>query len=53
MKERARELGYDELRAGFNTTPLFGPPVSFGLTTDDYTPKPASETYRALVDRHG
>ncbi|MGA5289690.1 hypothetical protein [Streptomyces pseudogriseolus] len=25
----------------------------FGLTTDDYTPKPAFETYRALIDRHG
>ncbi|MDU0302289.1 hypothetical protein ABTX34_01325 [Streptomyces sp. NPDC096538] len=22
-------------------------------TTDDYTPKPALETYRALIDRHG
>lgn len=25
----------------------------FGLTTDDYTPKPAFDTYRALIDRHG
>ncbi|MFI0897940.1 hypothetical protein [Streptomyces sp. NPDC020983] len=25
----------------------------FGLTTDDYTPKPAFESLRALVDRHG
>ncbi|MGA5518485.1 hypothetical protein ACPCK2_19875 [Streptomyces pseudogriseolus] len=28
-KVRARELGYDELRVGFNTTPLFGPSASF------------------------
>ncbi|MFJ2174083.1 hypothetical protein ACIOHE_14365 [Streptomyces sp. NPDC087851] len=26
---RARELGYTHLRAGFNTTPLFGPATSF------------------------
>ncbi|GAA0707876.1 hypothetical protein [Streptomyces thermocarboxydus] len=29
VKERARKLGYDELRVGFNTTPLFGPSASF------------------------
>lgn len=29
VKERARELGYTHLRAGFNTTPLFGPATSF------------------------
>lgn len=29
VKERARELGYDELRVGFSTTPLFGPSASF------------------------
>ncbi len=28
-KVRARELGYDDLRVGFNTTPLFGPSASF------------------------
>ncbi|MDQ0376160.1 glycoside hydrolase family protein [Amycolatopsis thermophila] len=28
-KERARELGFDHLRVGFNTTPLFGPGASF------------------------
>ncbi|NIH78560.1 hypothetical protein [Amycolatopsis viridis] len=28
-KERARELGHDHLRVGFNTTPLFGPGASF------------------------
>lgn len=25
----------------------------FGLTADDYTPKPAFETFRTLVERHG
>ncbi|MFC8832820.1 hypothetical protein ACFT8V_06420 [Streptomyces griseoincarnatus] len=25
----------------------------FGLTTDDRTPKPAFDTYRALIDPHG
>ncbi|MGW4204365.1 hypothetical protein [Streptomyces sp. NPDC004726] len=29
VKARARELGYTDLRAGFNTTPLFGPAASF------------------------
>lgn len=28
-KARARELGYTNLRVGFNTTPLFGPAASF------------------------
>lgn len=28
-KARARELGYTDLRVGFNTTPLFGPATSF------------------------
>ncbi|MFC7327914.1 hypothetical protein [Marinactinospora rubrisoli] len=28
-KARARELGHDHLRVGFNTTPLFGPAASF------------------------
>lgn len=34
VKARARERGLDHLRAGFNTTPLFGPATSFvaGLT---------------------
>ena len=25
----------------------------FGPTTDDHTPKPVFETYRALIERHG
>ncbi|MGX1541452.1 hypothetical protein [Streptomyces adustus] len=29
VKARARELGYTDLRVGFNTTPLFGPAASF------------------------
>ncbi|MET7370453.1 hypothetical protein ABZS61_32250 [Streptomyces sp. NPDC005566] len=29
VKARARELGYTDLRVGFNTTPLFGPATSF------------------------
>ncbi|MFC1406316.1 MULTISPECIES: hypothetical protein [Streptacidiphilus] len=29
VKARARELGYADLRVGFNTTPLFGPATSF------------------------
>ncbi|MGK5729449.1 hypothetical protein [Streptomyces sp. URMC 124] len=29
VKARARELGHDHLRVGFNTTPLFGPAASF------------------------
>lgn len=28
-KDRARELGHDHLRVGFNTTPLFGPAEAF------------------------
>ncbi|WP_406273901.1 hypothetical protein OH799_00120 [Nocardia sp. NBC_00881] len=31
-KARARELGFDHLRVGFNTTPLFGPAASFPAT---------------------
>lgn len=35
-KARARELGFDHLRVGFNSTPLFGPAASFPATLTEY-----------------
>ncbi|MEV5153147.1 hypothetical protein AB0K81_14590 [Streptomyces werraensis] len=53
LAEESRLSGYTHfaLRDADSSQPgLFH---RFGLTTDDYTPKPAFETYRALIDRHG
>ncbi|WP_460065597.1 hypothetical protein [Streptomyces sp. YKOK-I1] len=49
VKARARELGYTDLRAGFNTAPLFGPAVSF---VTDLTSL-GGEDFRADLDYVG
>ncbi|WP_033443325.1 hypothetical protein [Saccharothrix sp. NRRL B-16314] len=51
--ERLNITGYTHfaLRDADSANP--GPFHNFGLTTDDYTPKPAFETYRALIAELG
>ena len=40
-----------DLRDADTTDPSFE--SHYGLTRDDYTPKPAFSTYRRLIARHG
>ncbi|MGW8789872.1 hypothetical protein ACWGND_05030 [Streptomyces althioticus] len=53
LAEELRLSGYTHfaLRDADSSQPGLFP--RFGLTTDDYTHKPAFDTYRALIDRHG